>query len=64
MRDLIMDLMVVWEDGGRRLSFENVEDKDDKWGMIIPQVVPMGTVTHRAIEKTWLTRKRTALGQN
>ncbi|KAF9233814.1 hypothetical protein BU15DRAFT_66249 [Melanogaster broomeanus] len=26
-----------------------------KWGMILPQVVTMGTVTGRAIEKTWLT---------
>ena len=31
------------------------DDKDDKWGMILPQVIAMGTVTHRAIEKTWLT---------
>ncbi|KAI6021535.1 DNA polymerase family A-domain-containing protein [Pisolithus microcarpus] len=26
-----------------------------KWGMILPQVITMGTVTRRAIEKTWLT---------
>jgi hypothetical protein len=35
----------------RKLCFE---DTDDKWG-ILPQVVSMGTVTHRAIEKTRLT---------
>ncbi len=50
----IMDQMVVWEDGGRKLDFENVEDTDDKWGMVLPQVIPMGTVTHCAIEKTWV----------
>lgn len=27
----------------------------EKWGMILPQVITMGTVTRRAIEKTWLT---------
>ncbi|KAF5369324.1 hypothetical protein D9758_002746 [Tetrapyrgos nigripes] len=26
-----------------------------KWGLILPQVITMGTVTRRAIEKTWLT---------
>ncbi|KAF9077748.1 gamma DNA-directed DNA polymerase [Rhodocollybia butyracea] len=26
-----------------------------KWGIIVPQVITMGTVTRRAIEKTWLT---------
>ncbi|KAF8346232.1 hypothetical protein F5887DRAFT_1158536 [Amanita rubescens] len=26
-------------------------DKDDKWGIILPQVITMGTVTRRAIEK-------------
>ncbi len=33
--------------GGRRLGFENVEDKDD---MILPRVIAMGTVT-RNIER-------------
>jgi DNA polymerase gamma 1 len=27
----------------------------EKYGIILPQVIPMGTVTRRAIEKTWLT---------
>ncbi|OWB54568.1 hypothetical protein B5S28_g418 [[Candida] boidinii] len=26
-----------------------------KMGIIIPQIVPMGTITRRAVEKTWLT---------
>lgn len=33
----------------------NPEVTDDKKGLILPQVVSMGTVTRRAIEKTWLT---------
>ena len=41
----IINQMVVWEGDGRKLGFENVEDKDDKWGMILPQVIAMGTVT-------------------
>lgn len=28
---------------------------DTKMGIIIPQIVPMGTITRRAVEKTWLT---------
>ncbi|KAF5385731.1 hypothetical protein D9757_005495 [Collybiopsis confluens] len=31
------------------------EPRAKKWGIIIPQVITMGTVTRRAIEKTWLT---------
>jgi len=48
LRDQIMDQMVVWEDRGQKLASEDVEDKDDK---IFPQVILMGTVTHRAIER-------------
>ncbi|CAE6410405.1 unnamed protein product [Rhizoctonia solani] len=29
--------------------------RQKKYGMILPQVITMGTVTRRAIEKTWLT---------
>lgn len=29
--------------------------KDDKIGIIIPQIIPMGTITRRSVEKTWLT---------
>ncbi|KAF8322965.1 hypothetical protein F5887DRAFT_1026931 [Amanita rubescens] len=30
---------IVWEDRGRKLGSENVEDKDEKWGMILPRVI-------------------------
>ncbi|KAF9244922.1 hypothetical protein BU15DRAFT_85762 [Melanogaster broomeanus] len=42
-RDRILNQMVVWQ------------NEKQKWGMILPQVITMGTVTRRAIEKTWLT---------
>ncbi|KAF8631471.1 hypothetical protein AX15_002384 [Amanita polypyramis BW_CC] len=57
-RDRILNQMVVWEDEKRKLGFEgmvNPQGNDHKWGMILPQVITMGTVTRRAIEKTWLT---------
>ncbi|KAF7308725.1 POLAc domain-containing protein [Mycena chlorophos] len=50
-RDRILNQTVVWQDGERDLGFAN----DNKWGIILPQVITMGTVTRRAIEKTWLT---------
>ncbi|KAJ7090279.1 DNA polymerase family A-domain-containing protein [Mycena belliarum] len=55
-RDRIMNQNVVWQDKAahRDLGFtDNRENK--KWGIILPQVIAMGTVTRRAIEKTWLT---------
>ncbi|KAK2462616.1 hypothetical protein APHAL10511_005349 [Amanita phalloides] len=67
-RDRIMNQMVVWEGQGQgqgqegeKLGFEGMIDPEGgggdnaKWGMILPQVITMGTVTRRAIEKTWLT---------
>ncbi|ODN84833.1 hypothetical protein L202_00694 [Cryptococcus amylolentus CBS 6039] len=40
-RERIMDQMVVY--------------RDENFGMILPQVITMGTVTRRAVEATWLT---------
>ncbi|WWC69737.1 uncharacterized protein I206_103680 [Kwoniella pini CBS 10737] len=42
-RERIMDQMVVYN------------DQERKQGMILPQVITMGTVTRRAVEGTWLT---------
>ena len=53
--------MVVWEGSGRKLGFKNVEDKDGKWSMTLPQVIT-STVTRRTIKKTW--RERTVSGQS
>ncbi|KAF8431092.1 DNA polymerase family A-domain-containing protein [Boletus edulis BED1] len=52
-RDRILNQMVVWQN--ERVDMQFAPSSDHKWGMIIPQVITMGTVTRRAIEKTWLT---------
>ncbi|RFU73422.1 dna polymerase gamma [Trichoderma arundinaceum] len=56
-RDRIMSQMVVYEDDipsadgtkPTKMPAENVQ------GFILPQVIPMGTITRRAVENTWLT---------
>lgn len=53
-RDRVMKQMVVWQDERLNLGVATPADSAQKWGIILPQVT-MGTVTRRAIEKTWLT---------
>lgn len=65
VRDRVDKQMVVWNGESQcDMHFEKGasgarQDKPDedarRKGIILPQVVPMGTVTRRAIEKTWLT---------
>ncbi|PWY94302.1 hypothetical protein BO94DRAFT_486231 [Aspergillus sclerotioniger CBS 115572] len=52
-RDRIMGQMVVYEDEvrGPRSNGES----DHRLGFILPQIIPMGTITRRAVENTWLT---------
>ena len=52
-RDRIMSQMVVYESDGARGPVQ-VEPQSET-GYILPQVIPMGTVTRRAVENTWLT---------
>ncbi|KAJ8502499.1 hypothetical protein ONZ45_g11687 [Pleurotus djamor] len=54
-RDRVLGQMVVWQQKKRDLGIAPKPTKNQKWGIIIPQVITMGTVTRRAIEKTWLT---------
>ncbi|KAL2830031.1 DNA polymerase family A-domain-containing protein [Aspergillus cavernicola] len=51
-RDRIMGQLIVHEDDVRP-SPENKGDQ--KVGFILPQIIPMGTITRRAVENTWLT---------
>ncbi|RPD52460.1 hypothetical protein L227DRAFT_617799 [Lentinus tigrinus ALCF2SS1-6] len=37
------------------IPFPLPQEEGKKWGIILPQVISMGTVTRLAIEKTWLT---------
>jgi DNA polymerase gamma 1 len=57
-RDRIMSQMPVWQTPTRDLGFRVPADTPapaDKWGVILPQMTAMGTITRRAIERTWLT---------
>jgi DNA polymerase gamma 1 len=52
-RDRIMSQMVVYENdlSPQKGALTSSEDT----GYILPQVIPMGTITRRAVENTWLT---------
>ncbi|PLB38095.1 DNA-directed DNA polymerase gamma MIP1 [Aspergillus candidus] len=52
-RDRIMGQMVVYEDEIRNPSSK--KETGHRTGFILPQVIPMGTITRRAVENTWLT---------
>ncbi|PWN28957.1 hypothetical protein BDZ90DRAFT_217923, partial [Jaminaea rosea] len=64
VRDRVANQMVVWDgEGGSKMEFglgasgmrRGEKEKTRRKGLILPQVVTMGTITRRAIEKTWLT---------
>ena len=51
-RERIKSQMVVWDtdtDMGLKRKGR------DGFGIILPQIIPMGTITRRAVENTWLT---------
>ncbi|KAL7422132.1 DNA-directed DNA polymerase gamma mip1 [Cryptotrichosporon argae] len=56
-RERIKEQMVVWEDqwGAKASKDQPAEDGKCRLGLILPQVITMGTVTRRAVEATWLT---------
>jgi DNA polymerase gamma 1 len=54
-RDRVLKQMVVWQRQGLNMGMAVGDDPGSKAGIIIPQVITMGTVTRRAIERTWLT---------
>lgn len=54
-RDRIEKQFVVWDgEAGTNMGFPPHPGSEQR-GLILPQVISMGTVTRRAIEKTWLT---------
>ena len=65
VRDRVRQQMVVWEgQGGCDPQIEagisgarqaDERERGRRKGLILPAIIPMGTVTRRAIEKTWLT---------
>jgi len=56
-RDRVLKQMVVWqrEREGLDMGMAVGDAPGSKAGIILPQVITMGTVTRRAIERTWLT---------
>ncbi|KAI0063819.1 gamma DNA-directed DNA polymerase [Artomyces pyxidatus] len=59
-RDRVLKQMVVWQNEQLDMGLPPNQGADGtglqkKSGVIVPQVITMGTVTRRAIEKTWLT---------
>ena len=56
VRDRVERQNVVWDgDANTCMGFTSPGQHNAQRGMILPQVISMGTVTRRAIEKTWLT---------
>lgn len=53
-RDRIRSQMVVYENDLRKTGSVQ-QPSTPKQGYILPQVIPMGTITRRAVENTWLT---------
>ncbi|CAF9925971.1 MAG: DNA-directed DNA polymerase gamma mip1 [Gomphillus americanus] len=51
-RDRIMSQMVVYRN---EHSVHESPDSKQETGFILPQIIPMGTITRRAVENTWLT---------
>ncbi|PVH93731.1 DNA polymeras-like protein gamma [Periconia macrospinosa] len=57
-RDRIMSQMVVYNKevpNALELASASGKGRGKKVGFILPQIIPMGTVTRRAVENTWLT---------
>ncbi|PKS13293.1 hypothetical protein jhhlp_000064 [Lomentospora prolificans] len=49
-RDRIMSQLVVYQS-----EVGETTKQRDEYGFILPQIIPMGTITRRAVENTWLT---------
>lgn len=55
-RDRVKSQFVSWQKEGNSMGIEPEEGKSPSdYGMIIPQISTMGTVTRRAVEATWMT---------
>ncbi|CAO1623863.1 unnamed protein product [Sympodiomycopsis kandeliae] len=64
VRDRVANQMVVWDgESESNMGFlhgasgmgSGPDEENRRKGLILPQIVAMGTITRRAIEKTWLT---------
>lgn len=50
-RERIKSQMVVWDND----TDMGLHGQRQGFGIILPQIIPMGTITRRAVENTWLT---------
>lgn len=61
-RERILNQFVVW-DHNKCVDMDLPKRDTGKYGLILPQMVAMGTVTRRAVEKTWLTASNAKLNR-
>ncbi|KIW03451.1 uncharacterized protein PV09_05221 [Verruconis gallopava] len=54
-RDRIMGQMLVYADEVKQPQETKKRRTKTSLGFILPQIIPMGTITRRAVENTWLT---------
>ncbi|KAF1849220.1 DNA polymeras-like protein gamma [Cucurbitaria berberidis CBS 394.84] len=57
-RDRIMSQIVVYNNevpDAPKLASASGKGRGKKVGFILPQIIPMGTITRRSVENTWLT---------
>jgi len=60
-RDRIMSQLVVYHDTLPSAANQSAQSSEESingelvGGFILPQIIPMGTITRRAVENTWLT---------
>ncbi|GAA6062511.1 hypothetical protein JCM10212_006360 [Sporobolomyces blumeae] len=59
-RERILNQMVVWDGAPKTTpptpaALAAADADESTRGLILPQVLPMGTITRRAVERTWLT---------
>jgi DNA polymerase gamma 1 len=54
-RDRIMNQMMVYADEAKAPLEVKKRRTKASVGFILPQIIPMGTITRRAVENTWLT---------
>ncbi|KAJ4424350.1 DNA-directed DNA polymerase gamma mip1 [Gnomoniopsis sp. IMI 355080] len=64
-RDRIRSQLVLYEDDLPHHKKKKSKKETTRQGFILPQIIPMGTITRRAVENTWLTAanaKKTRVG--
>lgn len=54
-RDRIISQMLVYADEVNGPATKTPRRTKNSLGFILPQIIPMGTITRRAVENTWLT---------